>query len=118
MVTLAPLKIQHEDKTVTVSFFDRLVLYEFDELNELVLAYSVTIHKSQGSEYQAVIIPLFMQHFMLLQRNLLYTAITRAKKLCILIGQPKAIAMAIKNNKAVTRKTLLKEFLTTELACR
>ena len=56
--------------------------------------------------------------FMLLQRNLLYTAITRAKRLCILIGQPKAIAMAVKNNKSVTRKTLLKEFLTTELACR
>ena len=111
-------EIQREDRTITVSFFDRAVLYEFDELNELVLAYAVTIHKSQGSEYQAIIIPLFMQHFMLLQRNLLYTAITRAKKLCILIGQPKAIAMAVKNNKSVTRKTLLKEFLTTELACR
>jgi exodeoxyribonuclease V alpha subunit len=111
-------EIQHEDKTMTVSFFERIVLYEFDELSELMLAYAVTIHKSQGSEYPAVIIPLFMQHFMLLQRNLLYTAITRAKRLCILIGQPKAIAMAVKNNKSVTRKTLLKEFLTTELACR
>jgi exodeoxyribonuclease V alpha subunit len=99
--------------------YDQLIIdYEFNELDELVLAYAVTIHKSQGSEYAAVVIPIFMQHFMLLQRNLLYTAITRAKKLCIFIGQPKAIAMAIKNNKGIERKTFLKEFLTTDLACR
>ena len=90
----------------------------FREVDELVLAYAISIHKSQGSEYMATIIPIFTCHFALLQRNLLYTAITRAKKLCILIGQPKAIAMAIKNNKGVVRKTFLKEFLTTDLQCR
>ena len=88
------------------------------DLDELVLAYAISIHKSQGSEYPVVIIPIFMQHFTLLQRNLLYTAITRAKKLCILIGQSRAIAMAIKNNKGLMRTTFLKEFLTTDLKCR
>ncbi len=111
-------EIHLEDKTMTVSYFERKVLYEYDELNELVLAYALSIHKSQGSEYQAIIIPIFMQHFMLLQRNLLYTALTRAKKLCILIGQTKAIAMAVKNNKAIVRKTLLQQFLTSDLTCR
>jgi exodeoxyribonuclease V alpha subunit len=110
--------IDSSEKKVAVSFDERIVEYEFDELDELVLAYAISIHKSQGSEYAAVIIPLFMQHFTLLQRNLLYTAITRAKKLCILIGQPKAIGMAIKNNKGIARKTFLKQFLTTDLACR
>ncbi|PKN03540.1 hypothetical protein CVU75_01655 [Candidatus Dependentiae bacterium HGW-Dependentiae-1] len=106
------------DRALVVRFGDRSVIYDFGELDELVLAYAITIHKSQGSEYSAVIIPLFTQHFTLLQRNLIYTAITRAKKLCILIGQPKAIAIAVKNNKGITRKTFLKEFLTTDLQCR
>lgn len=107
-----------DDKTLTVSYLGRDVVYESSEFDELVLAYAVTIHKSQGSEYSAVIIPIFMQHFTLLQRNLIYTAITRAKKLCILIGQPKAIGMALTNNKAVTRTTFLQQFLTTDLICR
>ncbi len=106
------------DRALQVCFGNRVVAYDFGELDELVLAYAITIHKSQGSEYSAVIIPLFTQHFTLLQRNLIYTAITRAKKLCILIGQPKAIAIAVKNNKGITRKTFLKEFLTTDLQCR
>jgi exodeoxyribonuclease V alpha subunit len=110
--------IDLEDQVLFVAYDQLIIDYEFNELDELVLAYAVTIHKSQGSEYAAVVIPIFMQHFMLLQRNLLYTAITRAKKLCIFIGQPKAIAMAIKNNKGIERKTFLKEFLTTDLTCR
>ncbi len=110
--------IDPQERMLTVQFPDMVVEYEYSELDELVLAYAVSIHKSQGSEYNAAIIPIFMQHFTLLQRNLIYTAITRAKKLCILIGQPKAIAMAIKNNKGLLRITFLKEFLTTDLQCR
>ncbi|MBV8660672.1 MAG: ATP-dependent RecD-like DNA helicase [Candidatus Dependentiae bacterium] len=110
--------IDLEDKVISVSFDYTSALYQFDELNELSLAYALTIHKSQGSEYDAVIIPLFMQHFTLLQRNLLYTAITRAKKLCFFIGQPKAIAMAVKNNKTIDRISFLAPFLTEDISCR
>lgn len=110
--------INISDKMVLVKYYDRIVEYESADLDELVLAYAISIHKSQGSEYPAVIIPIFMQHFTLLQRNLIYTALTRAKKLCILIGQIKAIAMAIKNNKSLERITFLKHFLTTDLQCR
>ncbi len=106
------------EKKLRVNYSDRIVEYEFNELDELTLAYAMTIHKSQGSEYPAVIIPIFMQHFTLLQRNLVYTAITRAKRLCVLIGQTKAIAMAINNDKGTVRLTLLKQFLTSDLACR
>lgn len=112
------VEINLHDKTLTVSYFGRYVVYESTECDELVLAYAVTIHKSQGSEYEAVVIPIFMQHFVLLQRNLLYTAITRAKKLCILIGQPKAIGMALNNDKSTVRTTFLQQFLTTDLVCR
>ena len=111
-------EVNLEDKELIVQFFDRMVTYEQSELIELALAYAVSIHKSQGSEYSAVIVPLFMQHFMLLQRNLLYTAITRAKKLCIFIGQPRAIALAIKNNKSNERITFLSDYLTSDLASR
>lgn len=110
--------INAEDKIVQVRFFESLVDYESADLNELVHAYAISIHKSQGSEFSAVIIPIFMQHFMMLQRNLLYTAVTRAKKLCIIIGQSRAIAMGIKNNKSSERITFLQQFLTTDLACR
>ena len=110
--------INMEDKIIFVRYYERVIEYAYDELNELMLAYAISIHKSQGSEFSAVIIPIFTQHFTLLQRNLLYTAITRAKKLCIFIGQVKAVAMAIKNNKSINRKTFLKEFLTQDLQCR
>jgi exodeoxyribonuclease V alpha subunit len=110
--------INTEDKKLFIKYYEREIEYDFDELDEITLAYAISIHKSQGSEFAAVIIPIFTQHFALLQRNLIYTAITRAKKLCIFIGQVKAMAMAIKNNKSIQRKTFLKEFLTSDLQCR
>ncbi|MFI5333121.1 MAG: ATP-dependent RecD-like DNA helicase [Candidatus Babeliales bacterium] len=110
--------IDTAERIVTINFYDRDIVYEFNDLDEIVLAYAITIHKSQGSEYAAVIIPIFMQHFTLLQRNLIYTAITRAKKLCILIGQTKAIGMALRNNKGIERTTFLVQFLTSDLQCR
>jgi len=110
--------INISDKIVFVRYYERIIEYEFGELDELVLAYAISIHKSQGSEYPAVIIPIFMQHFTLLQRNLIYTALTRAKKLCIIIGQTRALAMAIKNNKIYTRTPFLPQFLPTDLQCR
>ena len=110
--------VDPKEKIISVSFEYTNATYSFEELNELSLAYALTIHKSQGSEYDAVIIPLFMQHFMLLQRNLIYTAITRAKKLCFFIGQTKAIAIGVKNNKTVERISFLNHFLTEDLTCR
>lgn len=104
--------INQEEKSLQVRYPDiGIIDYEHDDLDELVLAYATTIHKSQGSEYPVVVIPIFMQHFMLLQKNLLYTAITRAQKLCILVGEPRAIAMAIKKEDASQRVTFLVELL-------
>lgn len=109
-------QIHTEDKEIIVAFSEKkIVAYDFTELNELVLAYALSIHKSQGSEYGAVIVPLFMQHFMLLQRNLIYTALTRAKKVCFFIGQSKALAIALRNAKGTERLTFLQKFLTGEL---
>lgn len=113
--------IEHIDKEMqelTVTFGGIQVRYGFEEINELVLAYAISIHKSQGSEYDVVVIPIFMQHYIMLARNLIYTAITRAKKLCIFVGQVKALAMAVKNDKTVYRKTFLSEFLTSDLQSR
>lgn len=110
--------IQEAEEMVTINFGDKIIQYLFIELDEIILAYAISIHKSQGSEYDVAIIPIFMQHFMLLQRNLIYTAITRAKKICIFIGQTKALAIAIKNNKNLARITFLREFLTSDLSCR
>src|SRR5664279_4654274 len=87
-------RIPHE---VTVRFDDRLVKYDFGELDEVALAYAITIHKSQGSEFPAVVIPVATQHYMLLQRNLVYTGITRGKRLLVLIGQRKALGIAVHN---------------------
>ncbi|WP_376795483.1 AAA family ATPase [Thermogemmatispora sp.] len=108
-------RIDHQSATVTVEFQEEagplLVEYEFAELDALTLAYAVTIHKSQGSEYPAVIIPLVLQHAPLLQRNLLYTAITRARRLCVLVGQVQALEQAIRNDRVAQRHTALAERL-------
>jgi exodeoxyribonuclease V alpha subunit len=94
-----------------VDFDGRTVAYEKDELADIALAYAVSVHKAQGSEYQAVIMPLLTQHFIMLQRNLFYTALTRAKKLSVVIGSPKALWIAIKNDKPVKRNSLVKDKL-------
>jgi exodeoxyribonuclease V alpha subunit len=104
-------RIDQENQEIRVDFDGRSVPYEFAELDELVLAYAISIHKSQGSEYPAVVFPLLTQHFMMLQRNLLYTAVTRARKLVVIVGSKKALAIAIKNNRMQSRFTLLKERL-------
>ncbi|SHJ65613.1 exodeoxyribonuclease V alpha subunit [Halodesulfovibrio aestuarii] len=104
--------VNTEDKKLTVRFDDeKNVIYDFNELDELVPAYAISIHKSQGSEYQAVVIPVLTQHYVLLQRNLIYTGVTRGKKLVILVGAPKALTMAIKNNKMQKRFTYLAQRL-------
>jgi len=82
-------------------------MYESSELDELSLAYVISIHRSQGSEYPCVVIPIAMQHFMLLERNLLYTAVTRGKSLVVLIGEQKALGMAVRNHKSQKRMTNL-----------
>ena len=104
-------EINLEEQVIKVLFYSRIIEYDFSELNELVLAYAITVHKSQGSEYPVVIIPMMTQHFLLLQRNLLYTAITRARKMVIIVGTNKALWIAIKNNKTVKRNTFLRERL-------
>jgi exodeoxyribonuclease V alpha subunit len=90
-----------------VSFDGRLVVYGFSELDELDPAYAVSVHKAQGSEFPAVIMPVHTQHYMMLQRNLLYTGITRGRRLVVLVGTKKALALAVKNNKTRLRYTRL-----------
>lgn len=100
-------RIDTDDSKVIVKMDSGLVSYEYSELDELVHAYAISIHKSQGSEYPAVVIPLLSQHYMMLQRNLIYTAITRGKKLVIIVGSRRALEMAIKNDKTRERWTRL-----------
>ena len=104
-------KINREENFLEVDFYDRKIIYDYADLNEVVLAYAITVHKSQGSEYKIIILPVSTQHYLLLQRNLLYTGITRAKEMVILIGTKKALWIAIKNNKTFHRNTLLQERL-------
>ena len=106
-------QIDNEELTCNVAFFPdgREVLYQRDDISELDLAYAITIHKSQGSEFGAVIIPILTQHFKMLFRHLIYTGLTRARSLAVLVGTRKALAMAVKNQETMQRQTALKELL-------
>lgn len=104
-------RVDLEDQRVEVRMDDRIVPYDFTELDELVLAYAISVHKSQGSEYPAVVIPMLTQHYMMLQRNLFYTAVTRAKKLVVIVGSKRAMAMAVRNARIAERYTGLCERL-------
>lgn len=110
------LEVDMEESTLTVDFEGNIVEYEASELDELTLAYATTIHKSQGSEYPIVVMPVLMNHYVMLQRNLIYTGITRAKKICVLIGSAKALAYAIHNMSVLKRNTKLKERINPALA--
>ena len=103
--------VDTDENTLSVNFEGTLVSYEISELEELTLAYATTIHKSQGSEYPIVVMPVMMNHYIMLQRNLIYTGITRAKKICILIGTPNALHYAINNMQVLKRNMKLKERL-------
>lgn len=107
-------EIDEEENELIIEFDGRLIPYDHSDLDEIVLAYAISVHKSQGSEYPVVILPVTTQHYVLLQRNLIYTGITRAKKLVVLIGTKKALAIAIKNNKPQLRYTQLSERLKTK----
>jgi len=106
--------IDDSERTVSVRFDKRLVTYDAADLDELVLAYACSIHKAQGSEYPCVVLPLHTQHYVMLQRNLLYTAITRGRRLVVLIGTRRALAIAVKNDRVELRYTQLASRLRSE----
>jgi exodeoxyribonuclease V alpha subunit len=103
--------VDPEASELTVIFDGRVVTYGFGELDALVLAYAATIHKSQGSEYPVVVIPVMTQHYAMLQRNLLYTGVTRGKRLVVQVGQQKAVAIAVRNVSGRRRWSKLNEWL-------
>ncbi len=107
-------RIDEQDGILVVAYDGRRVEYEPGELDEIALAYATTVHKSQGSEYSAVVIPLAMEHYRLLQRNLLYTAVTRGRRMVVLIAETKALAIAVKQRTAVERLTHLRQRLEVE----
>jgi exodeoxyribonuclease V alpha subunit len=103
--------VDQDAQEITIDFEGKAVSYDFGELDEVVAAYATTIHKAQGSEYPAVVIPLSTQHYLMLRRNLLYTGITRARKLGVLVGQPKALAIAVKDSRTQRRWSKLNQWL-------
>jgi exodeoxyribonuclease V alpha subunit len=107
------IHIDDQESTLTVEIDGRGVTYEFNEADQLVLAYASTIHKSQGSEYPCVVIVMLSEHHMMLARNLLYTGITRAQKLCVLISNRRAVTAAVNNNRVTTRFSGLSQRLKT-----
>ena len=100
--------IQPEERRLTASFDNRKVVYDFSELDEMVLAYAVSVHKSQGSEYPVVVLPILTQHYILLQRNLIYTAVTRGRNLVVMVGSRKAMAIGVNNDQTLQRFTRLR----------
>ena len=108
-------EVDTEERTLKVDFDGKWVEYDVTELDELTLAYATTIHKAQGSEYPIVVMPVLMTHYVMLQRNLIYTGITRAKKICVLIGATKALAYAVRNMSVLKRNTSLRERLNPSL---
>jgi len=103
--------VNADDRTLRVNFDSRSIEYDFTELDELAHAYATTIHKAQGSEYPIVVMPVLMNHYVMLQRNLIYTGITRAKKILVMTGTKKALSYAVRNVTVTKRNTLLKERL-------
>jgi exodeoxyribonuclease V alpha subunit len=101
------VRIATEERQIWVRHEGREVLYEANEIDELVLAYAMTVHKSQGSEYQVVVLPLHGQHFLMLRRNLLYTAVTRARSLVVVVGSERALRMAVQRNDTRARASRL-----------
>ena len=108
-------EVDTEERTLKVDFDGKWIEYDITELDELTLAYATTIHKAQGSEYPIVVMPVLMTHFVMLQRNLIYTGITRAKKICVLIGATKSLAYAVHNMSVLKRNTSLRERLNPSL---
>jgi exodeoxyribonuclease V alpha subunit len=107
-----------ETQTLTVDFDARPIVYEWAEADELVHAFAVSVHKAQGSEFAAVVMPVLTAHYLLLQRNLLYTGITRARKLCVIVGMKRALGMAVRNAQVAKRWTGLATRLQAALAAR
>jgi exodeoxyribonuclease V alpha subunit len=106
--------INPENQTITVDFDGLQAEYDYSELDEIKLAYAISVHKSQGSEYQAIVLPILTQHYVMLQRNLIYTAVTRGKKLVVIVGSKKALAIGVGNNRVMKRFTFLSERLQEE----
>ena len=103
--------VNREDRTLSVDFEGREITYEASELDELTLAYATTIHKSQGSEYPIVVMPVLMNHYVMLQRNLIYTGVTRAKRILVIVGTRKALAYAVRKVTVAERNSMLRERL-------